>query len=422
MALAAVVLLGFAGLGVDAGMWQTAKRDMQGAADQAAYSAVIAVNAGGAATVNAQAVAAQMGFVGNATNCAKNSQTGVTVCVNNPPTQGTYKGYSQGWEVFISQPQQTFLSRVFLTSVTAAAHAVALSQIKGDFCILQLNKTVGSGFAFSGTSASIDTPNCNIQVDSGSATAAKCNGSGNVITANILAVTGTTNCGSNLSPGTQLKSPVSTIANPYAQTLVPTPSCGTSGKGSGYDQLVAQGLKGDSINGTVTLTPPTTSSPPELVWCDSQGLDFSGTANVTLNPGIYIITQGVLKINAGATLTGTGVTFVLEGTASLDIAGGASVNLSAPLLDSGSSMAGLVFFQPSSNTSGATINGGGVVSFTGALDFAAAAVTYGGGTGAASPCTQLIGDTITISGNTTFQNNCTGIANNITGSPTTLAE
>ena len=42
VALAMTVLIGFAGAGVDFAMWETAKRDLQGAADQAAYSAAVA--------------------------------------------------------------------------------------------------------------------------------------------------------------------------------------------------------------------------------------------------------------------------------------------------------------------------------------------------------------------------------------------
>jgi Putative Flp pilus-assembly TadE/G-like len=411
MALAAVVLLGFVGLGVDVASWETAKRAMQGAADQAAFSAAIAVNAGGAATANAQGVAAQMGFVGNAANCKQNTQTDVTVCVNNPPKQGAYVGYSQGWEVLITQPQQTFLSRVFLTSVTASAHAVALSQIPGDFCIIQLNRTASPGFKFSGTSASVSTPNCNIQVDSGAAAAANCNGN-NIISANILAVAGGQNCNSNVAPGTKIVSPATTTPNPYPQNLVPDPDC--TNNGNGFVTYTK------SVNGG-TLT-PTTGSPPQLVWCDSQGLTLDGF--VTLNPGLYILTAGQLKINSTATVTGTGVTIVLLGTASLSIGGGANVTLSGPPTATSTwPTAGLVFYQPSSDTQAASIGGGGTVNFTGTLDFAGAAVSYGGSSGGpTSQCTHLIADTITVSGGPTFGNNCVGITNDITGSPPRLAE
>src|SRR5207302_8066037 len=87
MALGLTMLLGFAGLGVDVAVWQTSKRDIQGAADQAAYSAAISVAAGESAAnarTSGKGVAAKMGYV--------DAQGGATVTINNPPTQGTYAG------------------------------------------------------------------------------------------------------------------------------------------------------------------------------------------------------------------------------------------------------------------------------------------------------------------------------------------
>ncbi|WP_298285100.1 TadE/TadG family type IV pilus assembly protein [Acidocella sp.] len=69
---------------------------------------------------------------------------------------------------------------------------------------------------------------------------------------------------------------------------------------------------------------------PGTYWFDG-GLNISnGTKNVTFCPGIYYIRNGNLTITAGADVTGTGVTFILEGTAGFDIAGGTSTSLSAP--------------------------------------------------------------------------------------------
>src|SRR5271154_4014987 len=51
-AFAMSVLMGFAGLAVDVGYWQAMQQNMQGAADQAAYSAVIASGAGGGQSDN----------------------------------------------------------------------------------------------------------------------------------------------------------------------------------------------------------------------------------------------------------------------------------------------------------------------------------------------------------------------------------
>ena|SRR5437868_2166596 len=54
-ALAATVVMGFAGVAIDVGYWQMAQRNMQGAADRAAYPAVIGAGAGGGASPTTQA-------------------------------------------------------------------------------------------------------------------------------------------------------------------------------------------------------------------------------------------------------------------------------------------------------------------------------------------------------------------------------
>jgi hypothetical protein len=54
------------------------------------------------------------------------------------------------------------------------------------------------------------------------------------------------------------------------------------------------------------------------VYCGGMQLNVgpgnSGSANVTLNPGIYYLDGGSLTVNAGTTLTGTGVTLVFTGS------------------------------------------------------------------------------------------------------------
>ena len=73
-----------------------------------------------------------------------------------------------------------------------------------------------------------------------------------------------------------------------------------------------------------------TTPAPNTYFFDG-GLTISGGATpVTFNPGIYYIRNGNLDIGSGANITGTGVTFVLEGTAGFTIDGGASLSLSAP--------------------------------------------------------------------------------------------
>jgi Flp pilus assembly protein TadG len=118
-ALSSTVLIGFAGLGAEVALWYIAKRTAQGAADTAAYSAVVADRVSNDFAVTAKAIAAQYGFVdGN-------------VVVNRPPLSGPYSSNGNAIEVVISAPQIPLFSKLFAAAPTVAARAVGLSGIAG---------------------------------------------------------------------------------------------------------------------------------------------------------------------------------------------------------------------------------------------------------------------------------------------------
>lgn len=120
-ALSATTLIGFAGLGAEVALWYIEKRSAQGAADTAAYSALIAYHAGETAgfIATAKAVAAQYGFV--------DAQGGVSVTVNQPPQSGVHSSDPAAIEVIIAVPQTPLFSRLFNAAPGVAARAVAAS-------------------------------------------------------------------------------------------------------------------------------------------------------------------------------------------------------------------------------------------------------------------------------------------------------
>ena len=122
-ALSATALIGFAGLGAEVALWYIAKGSAQGAADTAAYSALIAYHAGDTAGFadTARAVAAQYGFV--------DAEAGVSVAVNQPPRSGPHSGDPTAIEVIISAPQVPLFSKLFLAAPSVAARAVAASAV-----------------------------------------------------------------------------------------------------------------------------------------------------------------------------------------------------------------------------------------------------------------------------------------------------
>jgi len=224
-ALAMTVLMGFAGLAIDVGLWQVAQRNMQGAADQAAFSAVIAASAGGGAspTTQAKGITASMGFV--------DGQAGVTVAVNNPPSQGNYTANNLAWEIIIQQPQPMWFTQLFLSSApTASKRAVALAQ--GGFCLIALDPSASKALNISG-SAAVDVSTCNVYVNSTDSNALNLSG-GATLTADDAYIVGN-DCGggcSGLSVSNTLKTSATAIADPYASRTAPTVGACTSSAGS----------------------------------------------------------------------------------------------------------------------------------------------------------------------------------------------
>jgi hypothetical protein len=158
--------------------------------------------------------------------------------------------------------------------------------------------------------------------------------------------------------------------------------------------------KNFSAKNVVTINPG--------VYCG--GISINSNAEVTLNPGVYYIDGGDLSVNGGASLTGTGVTLVFtsknEATwPDAKINGNATIHLTAPKFGS---TAGIVIFGDRRMPTGTSFkfNGGSSQYLGGAVYLPKAEVTYTGGASTSSSCTQLISDTVTFSGNSSFAINC----------------
>ncbi len=166
------------------------------------------------------------------------------------------------------------------------------------------------------------------------------------------------------------------------------------------------------------------------VYCN--GLTLNANANVTMSPGVYIISGGSLFVNGGATLTGMGVTLVFTSDtpstansfANATIAGGANVNLTAP---SSGPMQGIVMYGDRRMTAGIqdskfSLAGGTSQAFDGAVYLPKAAITYAGGASSFNGCSQVIGDRITFAGGSNLAMNCSSLGVRQIGAAATLVE
>jgi hypothetical protein len=105
-------------------------------------------------------------------------------------------------------------------------------------------------------------------------------------------------------------------------------------------------------------------------------------------------------------VTGSGVTFVLTNGASLQWNGTSTVNLTGPT--SGSFSGVVVYSNDTKNSDTLTINGTSTTYFGGAIVAPGEGVSFSGTgvSGNGHNCTQIIGDTVTFTGNTTVDSDC----------------
>ena len=131
------VLLGLAGLAVDAAYLRQINVKMKAAADAGAMAGAIAVKQDPAVTqatveTRARADTARLGYT--------HGTDGVTVTVNRPPASGNYSSQSDAVEVIIAQSRPTFFMRALgVDSKPVGARGVAYASGSGGGCVYALD-------------------------------------------------------------------------------------------------------------------------------------------------------------------------------------------------------------------------------------------------------------------------------------------
>ena len=389
------VLIGFAGLGTEVGLWYFTHRDLQNAADSAAMSAVAALFNGGTGDYasEARATASRYGF----TDAVK----GVTVTVNKPPLSGNYTGDPKAVEVIISEPQPRLFSALFLaTDPTQTVRAVAKPGTNGNGCVVALDRASNVIDLFDNGVTNVNLQACDLFVNSSASDAVDIVGQAAINAESAFISGGITSSGSAaLTTSNGTYTGVAPINDPYIN--VPAPAL----PGSCPNGL-PNSFTGPGTNGNLNLDPG--------LFCG--GLTLKG--NITLSPGIYFVDGGSFTSNGGATVTGNGVTIFLTGDTPDTCAkmqwndANSSLTLTPP---TSGPLAGIAIFQdrkctanPATNTN--MIGGGAAISITGVIYFPQQNVTYNGGATSGGPiCEQLVALTVTFHGNSHMQNNCAGV-------------
>lgn len=361
IAVAMVALLGMAGLAIDGGAVFADRRHAQNAADAAALAGAFAILQGNDPV--------SFGYARAADNDFDDNHTTNWVDVYYPPTSGPYTGDADYVQVFIDSKVETFFAHFVFggelkNTVQAVAHArpATVQPLLFGNAIVGLAET-GCAVVWSHGNNNTTVTGSGIHVNSNHPDCAfKASGS------NVLDVDGgITVVGGFEISGTASVNPMPTSgAEVVVEPVIDPPTC--SGNATRDD-------------GAETFTPGYTD-------------DFKFTGgNWTLDSGIYCV-DGGFNVNAGTTIVGNDVMiYVMSGDVTWN--GSADLNLDAP--DDGE-YAGMLIYQDPGNTARATINGSSSSTFTGTMYLPGAEVQING-TGAADGFhSQVIGDTVDMSG------------------------
>ena len=358
VALVAMALSGMAGLAIDVGYWYATQRAMQSAADAAAMAgAYEALWVGNSDAIIAAAK----------TDAARNGFDPATVTVD--------PGYASPdqVEVFIRQASPGMFSSLIMAgddSLDIAVRSVA-GRVDGvPICVLALDSSGGKALHLQ-SNTSITANGCMAQVNSSSNHAIETS-SNAVLSAAAIGVVGDVNTTAGLSPSPETG--VRAAEDPLAHLEPPDMSL------DGCDHEPTRVVGG----GTETLT--------QGVYCG--GIEISGGADVTFEPGIYVIRDGKLKSSGSSFIHGDEVGFYLMGNgAAVDISGSTQVDFSAP---TDGDMAGLVFYQGPDATASKSEFHGSDLKIEGTMYFPDQQLDISGGSTTLTmpPYTMIIADSL----------------------------
>lgn len=280
-----------------------------------------------------------------------------------------------------------FMRLAGMSQLAIGVSSSAYTEKQTDGCVLALSKTASPAVSLGG-STTVGLSGCTLYSNSTSATAVSVGGSASLTADMIGAVGGVSASASNVDLTDGIATHLSPIADPYADVQVPSFSgCAQTNFKVKSDTTIDAG-----------------------VYCN--GISINAGATLTLNPGVYFIDRGSLSINGGGALVGTGVTLIFTSStganyATATINGNATINLTAP---SSGLTAGIVVMMDRNAPLGTSLSlsGGSTQTFGGAIYAPSAAVSYAGGASTSASCTQIIGDTVTFTGNSNLAINCSG--------------
>lgn len=388
------VVIGGMGLGAETGYHYLSQRKLQHAVDASVHAAGARKRAGDTtAEIKAAAlhVAIQSGF----------RPASAALTVNPNYTSAAHPG-AMLVEVTATETQPRLFSSVFNNEpVTFGARAVAkvIPDPNGSVaCVLALSPTRSGAVTVSG-STSIDLLGCDVASNSNALDSFLMSGTSSALSAGCVYAVGeaVTNTGLTLTRCASVEQYAPLVRDPYASVAEPVPfgTCRNKNQGS------------PSSTKTLTPTEDHPSGVKSIRFC--SGLDVKGT--VIFDPGLYIIEGGTFTINSGnidssglVSLTGSGVTFLFTGGASLKLGNNGVLDFSAPTTGP---FSGILFFG-SRNETGIShnINGGSGSTTQGAVYVPASPINFRGSSKTTNGCTQIIARQVVFTGSSSLRSSC----------------
>lgn len=388
------VLIGFAGIGIEVGLWFAVQRQNQSAADAAAISAALEyaaqIESGVATSPTAAAAAASTTANYNLFSTTSPNTLTLYPCygftVGSSCNTSTSNGALNAVQVALSQPLNTafasFVTGIWGPSVNAVnvtTTAIASFPAAGTACYLALDPTADNAILVD-NNGTLPNRNCWAASNSSSASALNCNSNCAIAGPTTVAGGDFVSSDSHLN-GSPNRTYASAIADPYSGVSV-----------------------GNAGPCTSTI-PVTNGSIAPGHYCG--GIQLDSGATLTMAPGVYYIDNMFNVQNAILNALG-GVTIIINGPPyPVRVRANSKLNITAP---STGAFAGIAIFGPRNSTPAVIqeFADSSQTNIQGAIYFPSQTIQFGPTSQLNSSCTQIIGDQIRIENNANISNSCSG--------------
>ncbi len=401
-AVSATALLGMVALAAETGVWQLQRRETRTAADLGALAGASAIERGADAVAVARDAVSHNGF-------AQGGEGGrTTVSIARPPISGSYVGNADAIEVIVNQSQNLGMARIaFGTAPSVGSRAVALSHVDLQACLLAL----GGGLEVGGNSTT-NAQRCAIASNS-NARGINIFGSASVRTSDLVTTGPCSGC-----DGADVWTDDTRTVRPATIPNRPNPI---------NDPFA--GLQNWSPAPPATCTPVTFTNRVANLTAGTTGtticndLTIGTNQTVNLGPGLYYLNNASLTVRG--TLTGTGVTIVMTGSAAtvgtIKINAQSTTTLTGPaasLIPGHPEGKGVVLYRDARATNNGSqnevhLNGGAGMRIVGSVYLPTSDVQVNGNSGTNySSCMSIVGYYLSFSGTadtTVDVSGCSGI-------------